>query len=363
MTKISDAYFRRRTQEIKQQQRNNIRNNIGLNIMSILPQVIAGIGNIQRTNNNYTKMEENPVLPTATQPAKETSTKNEHPVSNTTNDEFNKVIELLRDEKGNKIEFDKLPKALQDDITTKYNAIISFQKNNGNEIDTRNLADRIENYIKGWELHNFEQSTKDETYNLEIPADGSANDKAKAYMQRGEEYIEYYDTNGNKSLDIDEKFYQKLVEYYTKHDNCKKSEAISKSIKTIKDFEEIIKIYNENPTSTDLSEKLENLQGYDTEITIFIQALGDFAALDLDANSNLSKDEVAAYILTMSRLDSKGNNNISVEEKELMLDYLDTYMQIDETKPLSDDEKIALKVIGEWIPKFHDSLMQGLASN
>ena len=192
-------------------------------------------------------------------------------------------------------------------IKSKYEMILTYNKQNNIETNEETLKERIINYAKGLRFQNFEKTVlnQDGEYESDCSKAKTYEELHTKYKQFGKEYVETMDQDGNGQIDTHEMFYSELTALYESK-GMTYLQAKAKALEVTKQFKD----YN----AMNLPEEGEPLYGTE-EAVQFTDILGKMGVLDEDKNMSLSADEAAAYLMAMAQLDD-ARNNITAQESE-----------------------------------------------
>ncbi len=208
--------------------------------------------------------------------------------------------------------------ALKRDLLTKYNVMTSVAEQNKETLDLDEIQTRLTNYAKGWKFNQFQVKA---SLDLDAPEYQSDCSKAKtmeelkaAYNQFAKEYIEFYDQDENNKIEIEEMFYQELIEHYSLRDRMSTAEAKKKALETLENYKT-----NNYGLLNNGTINLPN-DGSD-EATLYSLILGKLTrmeqTLNIDNNAAFDQEEIAIYLNAMASINDKGNN-ISTSDSKLM---------------------------------------------
>ena len=185
-------------------------------------------------------------------------------------------------------------------------------------LGTPTLADiiklRIKNYAIGWEFTDFEtRAVNDKTatykYNSDttLPEEEQFAKLKQHYQELSAGYIEYYDGDGNGSINLYEMFTFELAEYYESQGQSKQ-EAMNKAINKTREYMSMS--FADIQNSTDTSFEMSILK----QLQVRYGVLEDQAnGMDINSLKTLDQDEVQAYLFAKAQyLDNK--NSISANE-------------------------------------------------
>ena len=204
------------------------------------------------------------------------------------------------------------------DVSFKYNNMIRVAEATGQKLTSDIIQPRLANFVKGWSFNQFEQNAAKDidtaaSWEYKRPA-GSTDVEAhqalkENYSKLADGYIEFYDGDGNGSIDIIEMFNQELIEHYR---SCGLSEQQAKT----KAINTAIKFNNMSFTEIDQSnDPSDEMQLYKLLITKF-GTLDDASTKTIEGLRTLDKDEVQAYLFTKAQFDNTGSNTITPLESQ-----------------------------------------------
>lgn len=233
-------------------------------------------------------------------------------------------------------------------IKSKYEMILTYNKQNNIETNEETLKERIINYAKGLRFQNFEKTVlnQDGEYESDCSKAKTYEELHTKYKQFGKEYVETMDQDGNGQIDAHEMFYSELTTLYEAQ-GMSYLQAKTKALDVVKKFKD----YN----AMNLPKEGDPLYGTE-EAEQFTDILVKVGVLDEDKNMSLSTDEAAAYLMTMAQLDDTKNNITSNENirTELVIATMDMSVQ-EIMDTLGVSEQAAENIIS-YREKFNNSL-------
>lgn len=222
------------------------------------------------------------------------------------------------------------------EVLATYNVIVSVAKQNNQEIDETSIKTRLVNYAKALNFHKAELAAKkgtDVVYeNSDCANAKNTNELIDKYKQFGKEYVELYDKNGDKSIDVYELFYKDLSDNLVEQYGYDKTKAEKAAITITQEYKKngytILNQPKEDSIPAEIFRDAVN------KITIIDTAKG------ATVNGNISTDEAAAHLITMAQIcDNK--NSITKSEftgTELAIRFQDCNIaQIKEELNCSDE--------------------------
>ena len=235
------------------------------------------------------------------------------------------------------------------DVLSKYNTMVMTAKSSNQELDDDTIKTRLSNYVKALRFHEIEiraNKGEDVAYeNKECSSAKTEDEAIKKYKQFGAEYVELYDQNGDKSIDIHELFFLDLIDIY-KTRGYSSDKAKQKAIAMTEKYKDnsILK----QPTDDSF------------ESEIFRQAANKISVIDTakgaNADSKISTEEAAAYLISMAQVcDNK--NQITKSEfngSEYGIKY--TGCSLDEIQEEENCSKENANKIKDFVKKFNDNL-------
>ena len=206
---------------------------------------------------------------------------------------------------------------LKNDVTNKYNSIVNMSKVMGQPLDPNVLQVRLNNYVKGWAFNQFEKNavTGDtpSNWNYSIPenaSDEEAMNLLKGYYDKlSDSYIEFYDGDGNGSIDIIEMFNQELVEHY-KEQGLPDNKARLKALEVASKYSQMS--FAEINQSSDNSQEKQLFMLLQTKYGVLEDAPMD--RMTIQDIRTLDNAEVQAYLFTKSQFNGDGSNTITPQE-------------------------------------------------
>ena len=237
-----------------------------------------------------------------------TSQKKDENIKDVNNRE--QVLADVLDELNKKADGSLESKALVGALITKYQAIKSVAEDNGQTVNYTDMITRLTNYAKGreFQLFGLQASLGDDvTYNSECAKAKTLPVLKASYNQFANEYIEYFDKDGNGKIGLYEMFYENLVSNYL-NEGLTPIEAAKKAMETTNSY--LQKQYD-----------VMNLpEGEDNDAITFKLVVNKFvnveSLVDTKIDSELDATEIAPYLHAMANLES--GNNITGKEYRTM---------------------------------------------
>ena len=217
---------------------------------------------------------------------------------------------------------------LKFDVTHKYKTMLRIAEAQGEKLDSTVVHVRIKNYVKGWAFNQFEQNAvtgknaKNWEYNapadlVKKADDGDEDAKNKLllllkenYNNLADAYIEFYDGDGNGSIDIIEMFAQELTEHYANTLGLPKDQARSKALEKATQLSKMSMV--EIANSKDESDEMLLFQLLQTKFGMIEDT--PIENLTIEDLRTLSKEEIKPYLLTKANYDGSGSNTITPKE-------------------------------------------------
>lgn len=206
---------------------------------------------------------------------------------------------------------------LKSDVSNKYNSMINTAKLRREQLDQNVLQVRLNNYVKGWAFNQFEQNVvigkNPSAWKYSIPDDATdeeAMELLKGYYDKfSDSYIEFYDGNGDGSIDILEMFNQKLVEHY-KLCGLSDNEARLKALDVASRYSKMS--FREIEQSSDDSNEMQLYKTLMSKFGVLEDAPTD--KMTIQDIRTLDDKEVQAYLFTKSQFNGDGANTITPQE-------------------------------------------------
>lgn len=223
--------------------------------------------------------------------------------------------------------------ALRRDLLNKYSVMTSVAKQNGEKLSDNEIQTRLTNYAKGWKFNQFQTKV---AMGLNVPEYQSDCAKAKslpelkeAYDQFAKEYIEFYDQDKDNKINIEEMFFQKLIEHYSLKKGLSTSEAKRKARETLQ-------YYQANNYGL-LNDGTINLPEDGTdEAQLYSLILDKLArmeqSLNIKNNAQFDQEEIAVYLHAMANFKDAGNNITSSDAFQMNLSSVDNETTIFENR-------------------------------
>lgn len=206
---------------------------------------------------------------------------------------------------------------LQKDVTLKYNTMIRVASAKGEILDPAIIQARIQNYVKGWSFNQFEQqailSNNPQTWEYSVPEEISDEEALKLlkehYKNLTDGYIEFYNKDGNDSIDIIEMYVQELAEHYL-------SKGLSYNQAHLKATEVALKFdkmsFAEIDQSNDTSDEMQLYKLLQVKFGTLEDAPKKH--MTIEDIRTLDAKEIQAYLFTKAQFDGNGSNTITPTE-------------------------------------------------
>lgn len=236
------------------------------------------------------------------------------------------------------------------DVLSKYNTMISVAETSNQELDEDTIKTRLTNYVKALRFREIEIRAavdKDDFAYENEERCGAANEAEliEKYKQFGAEYVELYDQDGDKSIDIHELFFRELIDNY-KIAGMTPYEAKRMAIEKAGEYEK----YSIENQPTDVSGESE----------LFRQAANKISQIDTaeqaTTDNKISVNEAGAYLISMAQMCDNKNQIMKSEINGTELGIIYEGYTLDEIKAergCNDEE--AEKTVG-FVNRFKNNI-------